>query len=100
MKKKKIKVEEQAKLLLNEFKDIYEPKNKIIDEVILKGQNELSKDQIPQVVLKHVVSAIYQVVFIEKVTVGDKAYKILTQMDKLSRSNGYLPFGTLFNIRF
>ncbi|AAK78209.1 hypothetical protein BJV85_004031 [Clostridium acetobutylicum] len=100
MKKKKIKVEEQAKLLLNEFKDIYEPKNKIIDEVILKGQNELNKDQIPQVVLKHVVSGIYQVVFIEKVTVGDKAYKILTQMDKLSRSNGYLPFGTLFNIRF
>lgn len=28
MKKKKIKVEEQAKLLLNEFKDIYEPKTK------------------------------------------------------------------------
>lgn len=66
----------------------------------MKGQNELNKDQIPQVVLKHVVSGIYQVVFIEKVTVGDKAYKILTQMDKLSRSNGYLPFGTLFNIRF
>jgi hypothetical protein len=97
---KKIKIEEQAELLLNEFKEMYEPKNKIIDEIILNEQNKLSKGQIPQVVLKHVVGAIYQVVFIEKVTVGDRAGEILKKMDKLSRSNGYLPFGTLFNIRF
>ena len=97
---KKIKIEEQAELLLNEFKEMYEPKNKIIDEIILKEQNELSKGKIPQVVLQHVVGAIYRVVFIEKVTVGDRAGEILKKMDKLSRSNGYLPFGTLFNIRF
>jgi len=97
---KKIKLEEQVELLLNEFKEMYEPKNKIIDEIILNEQNKLSKGQIPQVVLKHVVGAIYQVVFIEKVTVGDRAGEILKKMDKLSRSNGYLPFGTLFNIRF
>lgn len=95
MKKEKIRIEEQAELLLNEFKEMYEPKNKIIDEIILKGQNELSKGQVPQVVLKHVVLGIYQVVFIEKVTVGDRAYEILQKMDKLSRSNGWLPFGTL-----
>lgn len=90
MKKEKIRIEEQTELLLNEFKEIYEPKNKIIDEIILKGQNELSKGQIPQVVLKHVVGAIYRVVFIEKVTVGDRAGEILKKMDKLSRSNGCL----------
>ncbi|MDR3598055.1 hypothetical protein [Clostridium sp.] len=95
MKKEKIRIEEQTELLLNEFKEIYEPKNKIIDEIILKGQNELSKGQIPQVVLKHVVGAIYRVVFIEKVTVGDRAGEILKKMDKLSRSNGWLPFGIL-----
>jgi hypothetical protein len=95
MKKEKIRIEQQAELLLNEFKEIYEPKNKIIDEIILKGQNELSKGQIPQVVLKHVVGAIYRVVFIEKVTVGDRAGEILKKMDKLSRSNGWLPFGIL-----
>jgi hypothetical protein len=97
---KKINIEEHAELLLNEFKEIYEPKNKIIDEIILKEQNELSKGQIPQVVLQHVVGAIYRVVFTEKITVGDSAGEILKKMDKLSRSNGYLPFGTLFNIRF
>lgn len=89
MKKEKISIEEQAELLFNEFKEIYEPKNKIIDEIIFKGQNELSKGQIPQVVLQHVVGAIYRVVFIEKVTVGDRAGEILKKMDKLSRSNGY-----------
>lgn len=100
MKKEKISIEEQAELLLSEFKEIYEPKNKIIDEIILREQKNLSKGQIPQVVLKHVVGAIYQVVFIEKVTVGDRAYQVLKNMDKLSRSNGWLPFGTLFNVRF
>ncbi|AGX42718.1 hypothetical protein [Clostridium saccharobutylicum] len=93
MKREKISIEEQAELLLNEFKEMYEPKNKIIDEIILKEQNNLSKGEIPQVVLKHVVVAIYRVVFIEKVTVGDSAYKLLQRMDKLSRSNGWLPFG-------
>lgn len=76
MKKKKISIEKQTELLLNDFKEKYEPKNKIIDEIILKGQNELSKGQIPQVVLKHVVLAIYRVVFIEKVTVGERAYMV------------------------
>jgi hypothetical protein len=94
------KIDEQAELLLSKFNEMYEPKNKIIDEIILSGQNELSKGQIPQVALEHVVGAIYRVVFIEKVTVGDRAGEILKEMDKLSRSNGYLPFGTLFNIRF
>ncbi len=60
----------------------------------MKGQNALSKGQIPQVVLKRVVGPIYQVIFIEKVTVGDKAYEILKEMDRLSSSNGYLSFGT------
>ncbi|MCD2346172.1 hypothetical protein [Clostridium guangxiense] len=76
MKKKKISIEKQTELLLNDFQEKYEPKNKIIDEIILKGQNELSKGQIPQVVLKHVVLAIYRVVFIEKVTVGERAYMV------------------------
>ncbi|MCR3760889.1 hypothetical protein [Clostridium felsineum] len=89
MKKEKIKIEKQVEILLNEFKEMYEPKNKIIDEIILKGQNELMKGQIPQVILQHIVSAIYRVVFIEKVTVGNKAGEILKKMDKLSRSNGY-----------
>ncbi|GKX65018.1 hypothetical protein [Inconstantimicrobium mannanitabidum] len=93
MKKKKIRIEEQAELLLNEFKEVYEPKNKTIDEIILDGQNKLSKGQIPQVVLQHLVEAIYRVVLIEKVTVGDKAYEILKNIDKLSRSNGWLPCG-------
>lgn len=53
---------------------MYEPKNKIIDEIILKEQNNLTKGQIPQIVLKHVVVAIYRVVFIEKVTVRDRTY--------------------------
>ena len=95
MKKEKIKIEEQAALLLNEFKEVYEPKNKIIDEIILNGQNELSKGKIPQVVLKQVVGGIYRVVFIEKITTGDRAYKVLQKMDKLSRSNGWLPLGTI-----
>lgn len=97
---KKIKIDEQAELLLNEFKEKYEPKNRTIDEIILNGQNELVKGQTPQVVLQHVVSAIYRVVFVEKVTVGDRAYETLKSMDKLSRSNGNLTFRTLFNIRF
>ncbi|MBD7913381.1 MULTISPECIES: hypothetical protein [Clostridium] len=92
---KKIKIDEQAQFLLNEFKEMYEPKNRTIDEIILKGQNELSKGKIPQVVLQHVVSAIYRVVLIEKVTVGDRAGETLKKIDKLSRSNGYLPFGTI-----
>lgn len=29
------KIDEQAELLLNKFKEIYEPKNEIIDESIL-----------------------------------------------------------------
>ncbi|QAA33016.1 hypothetical protein [Clostridium manihotivorum] len=95
MKKEKIKIEEQAKLLLDEFNEVYEPKNKIIDDIILYGQNELSKGKIPQVVLKHVVGGVYRVVFIDKVTVGDRAYKVLKEMDKLSRSNGWLPIGTI-----
>lgn len=49
---------------------------------------------LPQVVLQHVVGATYRIVFIEKVTVGNRAGEILKKMDKLSRSNGYLPFGT------
>lgn len=98
MKKEKIGVDKQGELLLNEFKEIYQPKNKIIDEIILNGQNELSKGQIPQVVLKHTVSAIYRVVFIEKVTVGDRAGEILKKMDKLSRSNGYLLFVNPFTL--
>ena len=95
MKKEKIKIEEQARLLLNEFNELYEPKSKVIDEIILSGQNDLSKGKIPQVVLKHVVAGVYRVVFIEKVTVGDRAYKVLKEMDKLSRSNGWLPIGNL-----
>ncbi|WP_026885710.1 hypothetical protein [Clostridium beijerinckii] len=95
MKKEKIRIEEEAELLLNEFKEMYEPKNKIIDDIILNGQNELSKGKIPQVVLKHVVVGIYRVVFIEKITTGDRAYKVLQKMDKLSRSNGWLPLGTI-----
>lgn len=98
MKKEKISIEEQAELLLNEFKEMYEPKNKIIDEIILKEQINLSKGQIPQVVLKHLVEGIYRVVLIEKVTVGDKAYRVLQDMDKLSRANGWLPFVTLSNV--
>lgn len=47
MRKKKMKIEEQAALLLSEFKEVYEPKNKNIDEIILSGQIELSKDNIP-----------------------------------------------------
>lgn len=86
---KKMKIEEQAELLLNEFKEVYEPKNKIIDEAILKRQKELSKGAIPQVVLQRVVGAIYQTVFIEKITIGDRGYEVLKKMDKLSRSNGY-----------
>ncbi|WP_234117926.1 hypothetical protein [Clostridium hydrogenum] len=100
MKKEKIKIEEQAELLLNEFKEKYEPKNQIIDRIILNGQNQLSKGQIPQVVLKHVVGGVYQAVFIEKITVGNSAGEVLEKMDKLSRSNGWLNFGTLFNMRF
>jgi len=95
MKKEKIRIEEEAELLLNEFKEMYEPKNKIIEDIILNGQNELSKGKIPQVVLKHVVVGIYRVVFIEKITTGDRAYKVLQKMDKLSRSNGWLPLGTI-----
>jgi hypothetical protein len=95
MKKEKVKIEEQARLLLNEFNEVYKPKNKIIDDIILNGQSELSKGKIPQVVLKHVVVGVYRVVFIEKVTVGDKAYKVLKEMDKLSRSNGWLPIGAI-----
>ena len=86
---KKRKIDEQAELLLNEFKEMYEPKNKIIDEIILKEQNELSKGEIPQVVLQHLVGAIYRIIFIEKVTIGDRAGEILKEMDKLSISNGY-----------
>jgi hypothetical protein len=99
MKKEKVKIDEQAEHLLNEFKEVYEPKNKIIDGIIMKGQNELSKGQVPQVVMKHVVTAAYRVVFIEKVTVGDKAGEVLKKMDKLSRSNGYLLFVNPFNLR-
>jgi len=101
MKKEKIKIDEQeAELLLNEFKEMYEPKNRIIDGIILKGQNELSKGQVPQVVLQHVVGTIYQVVFIEKVTIGDRAGEIFKKMDELARANDCLPFGTLFNCRY
>jgi hypothetical protein len=64
------KIDEQAELLLSKFNEMYEPKNKIIDGIILRGQNELSKGQVPQVALKHVVGAIC------------------------------LPFGTLFNTCF
>lgn len=92
MKKEKISIEEKAEFLLSEFNEKYEPKNRDIAEIIFNGQNELSNGKIPQVVLKHVVSAIYQLAFIDKVTVGDSAYEILKEMDKLSRSNGWLPF--------
>lgn len=95
MKKEKIRIEEQAKLLLNEFKEVYENKNGTIDGIILKGQNELNNGKIPQIVLQHAVGAIYRAVVSEKVTVGDMAGEILKKMDKLSRSNGYLPFGTI-----
>lgn len=95
MKKEKVKIDEQAEILLNEFKEKYEPKNKIIDGIILDGLNELSKGKILQVVLKHVVVAIYRVVFVEKVIVGDRAYEVLQSMDKLSRANGWLPFGVV-----
>ena len=98
--KKKIKIEVQAELLLNEFKEVYEPKSEHIDRIILGGLNALRRGDIPQVVLKRVVVPIYQVIFIEKITVGDRGYEILKKMDKLSRSNGWLPFGNLFNIRF
>ena len=38
MKKEKIKIDKQeVELLLNEFKGMYEPKNRIIDGIILKG---------------------------------------------------------------
>lgn len=97
--KKKIKVDEQTQILLNEFKEKYKPKNKIIDKIIVNAQKDLSKGQVPQVVLKRFVSSIYWTVFTEKITVGDSVSEILKKMDKLSRSNGYLPFGTLFNIR-
>ena len=100
MKKEKINIEEQAELLLNEFKEIYEPKNKSIEKLIFTEQNELWNGQIPQVVLKRVVSGIYWIVFTEKVTVGDKAGEILKKMNKLSMSKGYPLLGTLFNIRF
>ena len=100
MKKEKIKIEEQAKILLDEFKETYEPKNKFIDEIILKEETELIKGEIPQVVLQHIVNAIYKIIFVEKVVIGDRAGEVLKKMDKLSRSNGYLPFGTLFNLRF
>lgn len=99
MKKEKIKIEDQGKILLDEFNEVYEPKNKIIDGIILNAQKELSKGKIPQVVMKHVVSGVYSTVFIEKITVGDKAAEVLKKMDKLSRANGYLmlvnPFASL-----
>lgn len=94
-KKMKIKIEDQAALLLSEFKEVYEPKNKDIDEIILNGQIELSKGKIAQVVLTHVFNQIYQMVFIDKITVGDNGYELLQKMDRLSRKNGWLPFGLL-----
>ena len=101
MKKEKINIDEQeAELLLNEFKEMYEPKNRIIEGIILKGQNELSKGKVPQVVLQHVVGTIYQVVFIEKVIVGDRAGEIFKKMDELARANDCLPYGTLFSCRY
>ena len=96
--RKKINIDEETKKLLNEFKEAYNPKNKFIDEILIKAQTSLIKGQVPQVVLQRVVAAVYQIVFIERFTVGDNAGQILKRMDKLSRSNGYLPFGTLFNV--
>ena len=59
MKKEKIKIDKQeVELLLDEFKGMYEPKNRIVDGIILKGQNELSKGQVPQLVLQRVVGTI------------------------------------------
>ena len=92
MKKEKISIEEKAEFLLSEFNEKYEPKNRAIAEIIFNAQNELSDGKIPQVVLKHVVIAIYRLAFIDKVTVGDSANEILKDMDKLSRANGWLLF--------
>lgn len=94
---KKMKIEEQAKLLLNAFKEAYEPKNKFIEEIVARGQYELNKGQIPQVALKKVTVSIYQIILVEKITIGDRAGELLNQMQKLSRSNGFLGLGALFN---
>lgn len=94
---KKMKIEEQAKFLLNAFKKAYEPKNKFIEEIIAGGEYELNKGQIPQVALKKVTVSIYQIILVEKITIGDHAGELLNQMQKLSRSNGFWGLGALFN---
>lgn len=101
MKKKKIKIDKlDTELLLDEFKGMYEPKNRIIDGIILKGQNELTKGQVPQVVLQRVVGTIYQVVFIEKITIGVRVGETFKKMEELAKANGCLSFGSLLNCRY
>lgn len=69
MKKEKIKVDKQdVELLLDEFKWMYEPKNKIIDGLILKEQNELNKYQ---------------------VTLGVRVDEMFKKMESLAKTNDY-----------
>ena len=101
MKKEKIKIDKQeVELLLDEFKGMYEPKNRIIDGIILKGQNELNKGQVPQLVLQRVVGTIYQVVFSEKITLGVRVGGTFKKMEELAKANDCSNFQSLFNCRY
>ncbi|MBU3114442.1 hypothetical protein [Clostridium lacusfryxellense] len=99
MKKEKIDKQE-VELILVEFKAMYEPKNRIIDGILLKGQNELSKGQVPQLVLQRVVGTIYQVIFIEKVNLGIRVGVTFKKMEELAKANDCMNFGSLFNCRY
>lgn len=98
-KKNKLKIEDETLQLLENFKNTYAPKNQVIEEIIYNAETDLKNGQIPQVVLQKFVGAIYSVCFVEKIKVGNDVSPILNRMDKLSRSNGWLPFGGLFNLR-
>lgn len=98
-KNNKIKIEDEVFQLLEEFRNIYNPKNPVIEEIICNAKSDLEKGQVPQVVLQKFIGSIYSMSFIEKIKFGNDINPILKKMDKLSRSNGFLQLGGLSTFR-
>lgn len=93
-----MKINKEIELLLNEFKESYEPKNRTIDVIIEKAEVDLKKGKIPEIILQKFVTGIYSACFVEKIKVGDKAYATLKKMEKISKSNSNFHRQGLWNM--
>ena len=92
MKSRK-EVAEKARQLIEEFGQVYSPRDPRMDAAVKKVKDQLAARQVsPQTIIGKFMHARYQVILVQKLHVSQEEADILKQMEKLSRARTLLPF--------